>query len=901
MEHGSKTNGEGSVFRTKIAAPRAWTALVAAASAFAACQTVPTTEEVKQAAACPAPVGDRAWLDATQSPECRAQYVLATLETIDEKLAFIEGGGFGAPPALAKLGLVTGGTQDGPAGFNGGSAWPTPMTLAASFDPDLTHRFGVAMGREFHESGRNGILGPAFDLTRTWRFGRSTESFGEDPWLAARMAAAEVAGIQSEHVLVTMKHYAVYTQEQGRLGDNPIGERPAVDQIVSERAMRELYLPPFEAAVREGGAGGVMCSFPRINGTYACEHKELLTDILKDEWGFDGVVAPDFPVAQRSIARAFDAGLDSGTMSPVVQGGTSASVNRFAGEISLRDAVGQGVVPESRIEDIILRRLTPGFRIGTFDNPATELREEPSTPEARALAAEIIESGAVLLKNDGVLPLTAAARRIAVIGVQAGEGAVVVEQGSPYVEPRHLVTALEGLQARAPAGVEIVHAPGGVGHKTPPPPPRGLFKTPDGRDGFVAEYYASPDIALPDESIVAQTVSAVSLSGAPDVQGLPANKAWAMRWTSLFTAQESGLHRFTVEGSGTAQLWIEGELQDRFDNSDFGSWIHGEIELQAGESAAVEIRYSPRVTLGDAERNQFATILGTALRLGYAPPDNLQEEAVAAAASADVAVVFAGHIVGEGWDRHSLDLPAGQNELIAAVVAANPNTVVVLTTGGPVAMPWLDDAAAVLQIWLPGDAFGTAAARLLYGDADPAGRLPVTFPADETQGPGVTQETYPGTLTADGAVDVVRFEEDLAVGYRFWDQHGQTPLFPFGHGLSYASFETVGLGVRREDDGAVVRARVTNTSDRPGTEVIQVYLGFPAAAGEPPRQLKGAAKLALAPGETRDVEILLDARAFQIWAPDADAWITPPGAFEVMLGRSSRDIVWTGTVRPRRR
>jgi beta-glucosidase len=557
-------------------------------------------------------------------------------------------------------------------------------------------------------------------------------------------------------------------------------------------------------------------------------------------------------------------------------------------------------VPEARIDDIILRRLTPGFRIGTFDNPATALRDEPSTPEARELAAEIVQAGAVLLKNEGVLPLDSNVTAIALIGTQAGEAPIVVEQGSPYVEPRHLVTAHEGLRNRAPGGVAVVHEPGGAGFKTLPPPPRGLFKTPDGRDGLLAEYFPSPDIALVGEPFASRVEPGVSLSGLPDVDDLPAAKTWTVRWTGVFTAAESGVHRFTVEGSGTAQLWIDGALQDRFDNSDFGSWIHGEVALAAGESAAVEIRYSPRVTLGDTERNQFASILGSAIRLGYASPDDLLAQAIEAAQIADVAVVVAGHIVGEGWDRQSLDLPAGQNALISAVAAANPNTVVVLTTGGPVAMPWLDDVAAVLQVWLPGDAFGSALAGLLYGDADPSGRLPVTFPADETQGPGQTQETYPGALAADGAVDVVRFEEDLAVGYRFWDQHGQAPLFPFGYGLSYASFDTVGLGVARSGDGAVVRARVTNTSDRPGTEVLQVYLGFPEAAGTPPRQLKGVAKLELRSGETRQVEIPLDARAFQIWDADADAWVTPRGAFEVMLGRSSRDIVWTGTVRPRR-
>jgi beta-glucosidase len=868
---------------------------------LAACVTTDSTTAGTAAARC-APTGERPWLDASATPECRAAALLATLPTVDDRLAFLEGGGFGNPPAFAERGLTTGRTQDGPAGFDGGTAWPTPLTIAASFDPELAARYGRALGREFHESGRNGILGPAFDSTRTWHFGRSTESFGEDPYLSARLAAREVAAIQSEHVLVTMKHFAVYTQEQGRLGDNPIGERPAVNQIVSERALRELYLPAFEAAVVEGGAGGAMCSFPRINGTYACEHAELLTKILKDEWGFDGAVAPDFPVAQRSIVRAFRAGLDAGTMSPVVAPGTSASTGRFAGEISLRDAVARGSISAERIADLVRRRLVPGFRVGTFDHPATAVRDDPSTPEARALAVEIIESGAVLLKNDGVLPLGSAARRIAVIGPQSGADAVVTEQGSPHVEPRHLVTAIDGLRARAPAGVTLVHAPGGPSLKALAALPAGLLTAPNGEPGLLAEYYASPDIALNGAPFVTRVEPALDLNGAPKIEGLPADKAWAVRWRGQFTARASGVHRFTLEGSGSAELYVDGKRVDAFENSDFGSRLYAQVELAAGASVPIEVRYSPRVTLGDAERNQFATILGTVLRLGYAPPDDRRAEAVAAARAADVAVVFVGHTVGEGWDRGSLHLPADQDGLIAAVAAVNPHTVVVLVTGGPVAMPWLDRVAGVLQLWLPGDGFGTAAARLLYGDADPGGRLPVTFPADETQGPGTTPATYPGTTTADGALDTVRFDENLAIGYRYYDQHGQAPLYPFGYGLSYARFaiETARVQALR-DGGAEVRVRVVNASTRAGSDVVQVYLGFPPSAGEPPRQLKGMAKVALAAGETRELVIPLTARAFQIWDAAADRWATPAGQFSVAVGHSSRDLAVDLALTPRSR
>ncbi len=848
----------------------------------------------RSVATCPsAPAAtERPWLDAAYSPVCRADLVLATLPTSDARLKFIEANGLDPPPALAGLGLQTGRTQDGPAGLNRGTAWPTPLTLAASFDPDLAARFGAAVGREFHAAGRSGILGPAMDMTRTWHFGRSTESFGEDPYLGARIVAREVAGIQSEHVLATVKHFAVYTQEQGRLGDNPTGEQPAVDQIVGERAIRELYLPTFEAAVVEGRAGGVMCSFPRINGTYACEHRDLLTSILKDEWGFDGAVVPDFPVAQRSIATAFMAGLDAGATSPATQGGGSASTGRFAGETSLRDAVAAGIVSDDRLADLVRRRLVPGFRIGTFDHPASDSQKDPSSPEARALAAEIIRSGAVLLKNEGALPLDSSAQRIAIIGTQASDEAVVVEQGSAFVEPRHLAAARTALQTRAPDGTALVYEPGDHGLVGLPAPPPDLLRAPDAEPGLLAEYYASPDIHFAGPPFASRVESGIDLNGAPNVEELPASKAWSVRWRGTFTPKASGVHELRLEGSGSAELWIDGRLQDAFYNSDFGSIAYGVIEATAGGNVPIEVRYSPRVTLGDAARNQFDSILGTVLRLGYAPPDERFAAAVDAAAKADVALVFAGHKIGEGMDRRSLGLPARQDALIAAVAAVNPRTVVVLVTGGPVAMPWLTDVAGVLQVWLPGDAFGTGVAALIYGDADPGGRLPVTFPADETQGPGTTAATYPGETNARGALDAVHFGEDLAIGYRYWDAHDQTPLFPFGYGLSYARFAVEGLGVRAPPGGsAQVRARVTNTAERAGVEVLQVYVSFPAGTGEPPKQLKGFAKLSLEPGETREVDIALDARAFEVWDEGRHRWTVPAGQFELLLGRSSRDIV----------
>ncbi|HEX4098045.1 MAG TPA: glycoside hydrolase family 3 N-terminal domain-containing protein, partial [Caulobacteraceae bacterium] len=385
----------------------------------------------------PAPPADsaaRPWLDPRLSPERRTELLLQRLSSVDDKLAFIEATGFGSQPGrrdiVGELGLRTGRGSDGPAGFNGGTAWPTPLTIAASFDPALAGDYGSAVGAEFFRSGRNGMLGPAMDMTRTWRFGRSTESFGEDPFLAASMTGPEVAAIQSQHVMTTIKHFAAYTQEQGRVGDSPQGIGAAVNEIVPERVLREIYFPSFRAAVEVGHAGAVMCAFPQVNGHYACENRFDL-GVLKDEWGFDGAVGPDFPDAQRSIVAAVLAGLDSGRFEPSPAApGRPAAPDPFHGE-SLKTAVASGEVPVSRLDDMIRRRALPGFRIGTFDHPATAQGKDVTTAADRTLAASIIASGAVLLKDqDGVLPFGPSVKRIAIIGAQAGPHPIVTEQGS---------------------------------------------------------------------------------------------------------------------------------------------------------------------------------------------------------------------------------------------------------------------------------------------------------------------------------------------------------------------------------------------------------------------------------------------------------------------------------------
>jgi len=856
---------------------------------------------------CPATAASetKPWLNASYTPECRAHFVLQQLRTLDDKFALLAGNwSFGVPTkqrnVLGELGLNRGGGSDGPAGVRGVpsvTAFPTPLSVAASFDPRNAARYGDLLGQEFFAAGLNTAVGPAMDIARTWHFGRITESFGEDPFLVSSMVGPEIAALQSNHVLATMKHFAAYTQEQGRCGDSPVGARPAVNEQIGERALREIYLPGFHAAVVKGRVGEVMCSFPRINGVYACENPYTL-GVLKNEWGFDGVVGPDFPDAQRSIVPAFLAGLDSGIMSPPAPDAFFGA--SLAKEKSLRQAVETGEVPMSRIDDLVLRRLVASFRVGVFDHPAKRVSGDVSTPERRAAAQDVIAAGAVLLKNDkGILPFGPQVKSVALIGAQATDKAIVVEQGSPYVRPAHLAPVLAAVQARAAENMRVTFAPGTLGLAPLPTIPSDLLKTPQGAPGVQAEYFSNPKRNFSGKPLAVRTEPTFQLEKLPAIDGLPANLQWSVRYTAIFTPTRTGVQKFSMSGSSESRLFIDGKLMGEFMRADFQDIVYANVPMTAGTPVEIRIEYAPREAFGNQKMTMFDIGVGLNVSLGWAPPDDLIAQAAEAAKQADVAVVFAGHQIGEGMDRMHLGLPNDQDALIEAVSKANPHTIVVLNTGGAVTMPWLDRVAAVLETWLPGDSIGPATAKLLFGDAEPGGRLPVTFPADETQGPATKASQYPGTVSEDGALDTAHFDEGIFVGYRYWDQYNQTPLFPFGYGLSYTEFKLNGFSVKSLPDGAsMVDVTVKNIGKRVGSEVVQVYLEFPNAAQEAPRQLKAFDKVTLQLGEEKTVHLTLDEDAFKYWDEKTHVWTIAQGSYVVMVGTSSRDIAWRGAVTP---
>jgi beta-glucosidase len=857
-----------------------------------------------RAAALPCPMRssqERAWLDAGLSPECRADALITQLGSLDDKLAVINGG-------LKRFGVTEARASDGPAGpthVPGVASLPNGLAVASSFDVDMAHAYGRAVGGEFRAAGILQMLGPTVDIARTWHSGRVPEAFGEDPFLSGAMAANVVRGVQEQGVAATLKHFAVYEQEQGRTGDLPFGLKPAVNNIVSERVIREIYLAPFRAAVEEGGALGVMCAFPRINGVYACENSQLL-GILKNEWGFRGTVAPDFPDAQRSVIAAVNAGLDTGNFGrpreaappapaaapPDANLGAALGLGAIPGGVSLHDAVMSGKVSVQRLDDMIRRRLIVLFAAQAAG--AAQPSQQQSTAEGvQELALQVAEQGAVLLRNEvHILPLSAQVKSIAVFGAQAGPKPQAATSGSAYIEPARATAASDEIRKRAGSAVRVTYIQGSLGLDALPVIPAGALHTPEGGPGLRVEYFANPRLDFSGSPLIMRIDPNADVHGPAPVPGLPANNGWSSRWSGTLTPRISGVHHFTLSGAGSGRLFLGEKLVARFDRVDFGAVAHAAVVLQGGHAVKLRVEFTPREAAPTPSMPLMGTTLGTLLQLGWAEPDDRLRQATAAAKQADVAIIFAADRQGEGADRTGLALPEDQNELIAAVAAANPNTVVVLSTAGPVSMPWANKVAAILETWYAGDAFGTAATQLLFGDAAPGGRLPITFPVNDEQGPLSSPGRYPGTASADGSLADAHFDEELLVGYRWFDATRSTPLFPFGHGLTYSRMRIEHIEVATIAAEPRIKATISNAGMQADAEVLQVYLAFPPSAAEPPQRLVAFEKIALAAGESRSIDLALPARAFETWDVHTHDWHVPSGRFEILIGRSSREILF---------
>jgi beta-glucosidase len=824
------------------------------------------------------------WLDATLDANERARRVVAAM-TLDEKLSLLQGDTIldangtgvnaciGHLPAIKRLGLPPLCFGDGPAGVGNGltqvTQFPAPIAGAATWDRSLLGEYGRALAEEHAGKGRNVVLAPTLNILRTPKWGRAGESLGEDPYLTGTLGAAIINGMQSRRVIATPKHFVANNQETGRLGDAP--SYVAIDVHVSERALREIYYPAFRTAVSEARAGAIMCSYNQVNGIYACE-SPALDAVLRRKWGFDGFVVSDWYFAHRSTVAAALAGLDIS-----MPGGPSDfGFPEFYGT-ALRQAVSTGSVPSKQLDALVEDVVRPMFRLGLVDNPAHgSATADVRSAKHQKLALEIATQGSVLLKNAGILPLTRSTRSLAVIGDDAGEHVQTTERYGGFVnDPNFKVRApLEVIRERARGLTKIEYAPGTLGNGPLPTVPANVL-SPANRsgEGLTAAWFGSGDCSPP--LVLTTTDPTVDLRQPP--AGLP--RVWSVRWQGLLTPPRSGRYRFSLSGGGDSALYVNGREVVRTVKQGFTSVTHGVIDLTARKPVSVRIDYS-----------MAATISPPTLQWGWQIPDELFAQAIAAARRTDTVVVFASDQVSEGGDRTDLNLPGDQDQLITALAAANPHTIVVLHTVGPVLMPWLPKVAGVIESWYPGEEAGAAIAALLFGDSDPSGKLPMTFPASETQGPDATTQQFPGVHGR------VRYAEDLLVGYRYYDSARKAPLFPFGFGLSYTTFKMSNLTIESAADKFTVEGTVRNSGRRPGAEVVQIYLGYPESAREPPWQLKGFERIALAPGEMQRFRFIVSRSDLAVWDDEHRHWFLPSGRFQIGVGSSSRDIAQRASI-----
>jgi beta-glucosidase len=799
--------------------------------------------------------------------------------SLEQKVRLMTGADIWALHPIPEIGLRRLLTSDGPAGVRG-ETWderspsanvPSPTALAASWDPVRVERMGRLLASESRRKGVDVLLAPTVNLHRTPYGGRHFECFSEDPELTAMIGTAYVQGLQAEGVAATVKHFVANDSETDRF---------SVNALVDERVLRELYLTPFERIVA-AGAWAVMAAYNKVNGTTMTENA-LQRAVLKREWGFDGVIMSDW-YATRSVAAAGEDLVDlamPGPESPWTEG--------------LLEAVQSGQISESAVDGHVLRILRLAARVGALDGldaatpPARRWSDEELSAELRASSA----AGMVLIKNDGVLPLEASSlRQVAVIGPNAAT-ARTLGGGSATVFPSYVISPLEGLRAVLGDQVEIVQAIGVRSSDRTEIASRDLLQLPDGSGPGVEVIFLNGE----DRELGRQQRQAASMMWWGAVQdGLTASDIDHVQLATRLRVPESGRYSIGTSGLGDFRLVIDGQVMfDETITLPLGADVVeammkppqqlASVELEAGRDVPVELTYRPSsgTTLGGAE----VTMLTVQLNAAPVLEEQAEfERAVSLAAESDVAVVVVGtneEVESEGFDRTSLALPGRQDELVSAVAAANPRTIVVVNSGAPVLLPWADEVAAVLVSWFPGQEFGNALGDVLTGAVEPGGRLPVTWPSSE--------EGLPSVKPVNGELP---YDEGRLIGYRLYLATGRTPLFPFGHGLGYTTWAYEGMAV----GGDTVTVSVRNTGNRPGREVVQLYASRPDSAVErAPCWLVGSAVVDAAAGEMASAAIILADHNFRHWDSSAHAWTIEPGTYQLHAGRSVVDLPLAGEI-----
>jgi beta-glucosidase len=786
--------------------------------------------------------------------------------TDEEKISLLAGKDDWTTVPIPRLGIPSLKVTDGPMGARGSqgsgavssACFPAGVALAATWNVELLERVGRALAEEVSSKGAHILLAPTVNLHRSPLAGRNFECYSEDPLLTGRMAVAYIRGLQAEGVGACIKHFVCNDSEV---------ERHSMSSEVAERPLHELYLRPFRMAMEEVRPWAVMSSYNKLNGTWCSQNRALLVELLKQGWEFDGIVISDW----------------GGTYSPnVALGGLDLEMPgpaRWMGR-PVREALAAGTRSCEELDDKVRRLLRTMEKAGAFEHPELSAEQAIDRPEHRQLIREAAGQAIVLLKNErGLLPLKRPAT-IAVIGENAC-WTRVQGGGSVYVMPHYVISPYEGIRDRAGDGAAVRYELGCAIDKRVPLVPPGWLAAEDGTPGcLTVHYYDNRDLS--GEPVYTTCSHAAELAWAgralPHVRG----SEFSVRLAGTLTPPYGGRYTFSLSASGPARLFIDGALLvDNGAALGANGEQTAEIDLAAGRAYSLAVEFT---WVGDATWRALRVGCGPAPRAGDL------EAAVRLAAESDVAVVVAGltpEWESEGFDRPDMRLPGRQDELIERVAAANPSTVVALSCGAPVDMPWLDRVAAVVQAWYLGQETGHAIADVLFGDVNPSGKLPTTFPRR-------LQDT-PAYINYPGENGKVLYGEGLFVGYRYYDKKDVAPLFPFGYGLSYTTFAYANLRLSaaecRPGEPITASVDVTNTGPRPGTEVVQLYVrDLESRLVRPDKELKSFARVWLEPGETRTVHLPLPPDALSYYDPARGGWIFEPGDFELLAGASSRDI-----------
>jgi beta-glucosidase len=778
--------------------------------------------------------------------------------TLSEKCAMVVGDDEWFVPGCERLGIPGWRTSDGPIGVRGrdpsgsGLALPGPSAMASTWDVDLVAELGEALGVECGDKDVDLLLAPTVNLHRSPRSGRHFEMFSEDPELSARMAVAYVRGVQSQGVGACIKHFVGNEQEH---------ERQTIDTRIDEVTLREAYLRPFDAAIVEADVRSVMGAYNFVNGQHACAQRELLLDLLKGEWGFDGLVVSDWGAIKETVAPAAN-GLDVEMPGP----------GRWWGAGQLEAAVRAGDVLEADLDDKVRRILRfLGWR-GRLPGATTTARERAvDRPEHRRLARRAAADSMVLLRNDGLLPLAPTAT-VALIGPGVAATALF-GGGSAKLEPRHTSTVLDAFTDRWQG--EARHAVGAHLERSAATVPKAWVA-----DGVTAELFEG--VGVEGEPFEVQDHGGPLQYWYGD--NFPAGvDLLSVRLRFTITPDVAGPHRFVGAGFGPTRLYVDGALVADNQAGGFPAGLgltggDGVVDLQ--REGRHEVVLEQLAVPGERP----VALTDVQVEVPVVDREGLLAEAERAAAAADVAVVVVGSNAeweSEGMDRASLELPAGQDELVERVLAANPRTVVVLNCGAPMLLPWLDRVPAALLAWYPGQEGGDAIVDVLSGEAEPGGRMPTTWPRAEADTPSFAH--YPG---ADG---VVEYAEGLLLGHRWYDAQGIVPAIPFGSGGSYTTFEWDEPTVAGSGVDATVEVPVRNVGRRSGSDVVQVYVAERRpGAGRPPKVLAGFAKVQVEAGATAVARVTLAARSFARWEPD-EGWRVEAGPRELVVAASSVD------------